>query len=249
MERTWNLVAAAQYQLPLGLTLRYVILSRREAARRRTHSAARSLRPSTRAQKSAAQDDGLWCSKGQSYSDWYRGFRMKARGQRDVTVVTPETLALLELHLANHGIPDMHQQRFQVQTDGAGLYLATWRDGMPVGYVLLHFKHPPHHASHDHYPRCAYVEALDVRAENRRQGFALALMCEAELRAKASGASLLGLSVAIDNGPARALYRKLGYQPTGIPDYVVIWTYLDPVTGEPKEEGELCSFWARSLAV
>ena len=173
---------------------------------------------------------------------------MRARLQHDVRVVTPETLALLDLHLANHGIPDMHQQRFKVQADGAGLYFAAWRGSLPVGYVLLHFKHPPHHASYDRYPRCAYVEALDVRAENRRHGFAFALMREAERRARSNGASLVGLSVGVDNAPARALYRKLGYQPTEVPDYPVSWTYLDPVTGDPMEEGELCGFWAKSLA-
>ena len=87
-----------------------------------------------------------------------------------------------------------------------------------------------------------------MRAEDRRRGFALALMREAEARAGSSGAALIGLSVGVDNAPARALYRKLGYQPTDLPDYFVAWTYLDPETGEPKEEGEMCGFWARPLA-
>jgi ribosomal protein S18 acetylase RimI-like enzyme len=168
--------------------------------------------------------------------------------QHEVTVVTPESLALLDAHLANSGIPDMHHERFKVQADGQGLYLAAWRNGTPVGYVLLHFKHPPHHASYDHHPDCAYVEALDVRPEDRRQGFALALMREAEARARSSGATLVGLSVGVDNAPARALYQGLGYVPTQVPDYRVSWTYLDPQTGEAKEEGETCSFWAKPLA-
>jgi len=172
---------------------------------------------------------------------------MNAPAQHKVTTVTPQSLALLDLHLGNAGIPDMHQQRFKVQADGAGLYLAAWEDGAPVGYVLLHFKHPPHHASYERYPHCAYVEALDVRPDHRRQGFALALMREAESRAQSSGAALVGLSVGVDNAPARILYQKLGYQPTGVPDYPVSWRYLDPETGEPKEEGETCSFWAKPL--
>jgi ribosomal protein S18 acetylase RimI-like enzyme len=166
----------------------------------------------------------------------------------EVTVVTPQSLALLEAQLGNPGIPDMHSQRFEVQARGNGLYLVAWGSGAPVGYALLHFRHPPHHASFERYPECAYVEALDVRPQDRRQGFALALMREAEQRAKASGASLVGLSVGIENAPARALYRKLGYRPTEVADYFVSWTYIDRETGDEKEEGEMCSFWLKSLA-
>ena len=165
----------------------------------------------------------------------------------DVKVATPEAVALMDAHLGNPGIPDMHRQRFKAQTDGEGLYLAAWRAGVPVGNVLLYFKHPPHHASHARFPACAYVEALDVWADHRRQGFATALMQSAEVHAKAAGATEIGLSVGVENAPARALYRKMGYVPSGIPDYWVSWTYLDKETGEPMEEGETCSFWVKAL--
>jgi ribosomal protein S18 acetylase RimI-like enzyme len=173
---------------------------------------------------------------------------MKKPDRSDVAAVTPASLALLDAHLGNPGIPDMHRERFAVQAEGRGEYLAAWRDGLPVGYVLLHYWHPPHHASFAHYPDCAYVEALDVQLQRRRQGFALALMQAAEARAQANGATQLGLSVGVDNAPARALYRKLGYYPTDVPDYFVSWTYQHPETGEPMEEGEVCSFWLKPLA-
>src|SRR6201999_3280666 len=105
---------------------------------------------------------------------------MQTSDQHVVAPVTPQTVALVEAHLGNPGIPDMHHQRFAVQADGNGLYLAAWRDGLPVGNVLLHFRHPPHHASYAHYPECAYVEALDVPSEHRRQGLGMALVREAE---------------------------------------------------------------------
>jgi ribosomal protein S18 acetylase RimI-like enzyme len=142
----------------------------------------------------------------------------------------------------------MHQQRYAVQTGGQGLYLAAWRDGAPVGNVLLHFMHPPHHASHARYPEAAYVEALDVPQQHRRGGIALALMTALEQEARARGATLLGLSVGAENGPARALYRKLGYQPSELPDYWVSWAYIDPKTGQPMKEGETCSLWIKPLA-
>ena len=168
--------------------------------------------------------------------------------EHEVTAATPEALVLVDAHLGNPGIPRMHHERFAVQAEGRGQYLLAWRGGAPVGNVLLHFRHPPHHGSHASYPDCAYVEALDVLAGERRQGFARALMRAAEAAATANGATQVGLSVGVDNAPARALYRQLGYQPTALPDYFVSWTYLHPQTGEPTEEGEVCSFWLKPLS-
>ena len=173
---------------------------------------------------------------------------MVAPDQHEVTAATPEALVLVDAHLGNPGIPRMHHERFAVQADGRGKYLVAWRDGAPVGNVLLHFRHPPHHASFQRFGDCAYIEALDVRADGRRQGFGLALMLAAEAAAKARGAAQVGLSVGVDNAPARALYRQLGYHPTDIDDYFVSWTYRHPETGEPTEEGEVCSFWLKPLA-
>ncbi len=68
-----------------------------------------------------------------------------------VLVVTPGSLASLEEHLGKRGMPAMHEDRFKVQREGAGLYLAAWSDGIPVGYVLLHFRRPPHHGSQARY--------------------------------------------------------------------------------------------------
>ena len=165
----------------------------------------------------------------------------------NIAAVTGETLPVLERVLGHPGIPDMHQQRYAVQSGGGGLYLAAWRDGAPVGYVLLHFKHPSHHASFAHYPEAAYVEALDVPPEHRRRGIAMALMAAAEREAAMRGAACVGLSVGVDNAPARALYRKRGYRPSDIPDYWVGWTYIHPDTGKTMDEGETCSFWIKPL--
>lgn len=73
-------------------------------------------------------------------------------------------------------------------------------------------------------------------------------MERAESLARSGGVPTIGLSVGVDNAAARNLYRKLGYLPSDAPDYPVTWTYLDPETGEPKEEGETCSFWMKPLA-
>lgn len=72
-------------------------------------------------------------------------------------------------------------------------------------------------------------------------------MQSTEAYARRHQAESIGLSVGTDNLPAQALYRKIAYQPTDIPSYLVTWNYLDKITGEVKEEGELCNFWLKRL--
>jgi ribosomal protein S18 acetylase RimI-like enzyme len=161
----------------------------------------------------------------------------------EIALATDADAAWLDQHQPSGGMPDVHRQRLALQQSGAAAYLVARLDGRPAGCVLLHARHPDHHASHAHFPDCAYVEGLDVEVAARRQGIGEALMIAAE--AHADPAAVIGLSVGLDNDPARGLYRKLGYQPSGIPDYPVTWNYTHPVTGEIGEEGEICSFWLK----
>jgi ribosomal protein S18 acetylase RimI-like enzyme len=154
---------------------------------------------------------------------------------------------LLEEYMPTGSMPDTHQRRFMLQQEGKGLYVVAWQDSLPVGYVLLHFQHPAHHASWQYYPECAYAEGLATRPDKLRQGIAVSLMQSTEAYAKRHQAESIGLSVGIDNLPAQALYRKMAYQPTDIPSYLVTWNYLDKITGYVKEEGDLCKFWLKRL--
>jgi hypothetical protein len=52
----------------------------------------------------------------------------------------------------------------------------------------------------------------------------------------------------VRSAEAQALHRRLDYQHVDIPPYQVTWNYLDKVTGETKQEGELCGFWMKALA-
>jgi ribosomal protein S18 acetylase RimI-like enzyme len=166
---------------------------------------------------------------------------------QDITIATPEHVALLEEYMSTDNMPDTHRQRFKLQQEGKGLYLLAWQEGLPVGYVLLHFRHPGYHASCQHYSECAYIEALTTRPDKQRQGVAASLMKIIDAYAKQHRAESIGLSVGVDNAPAQALYRKMAYKPTDNPPYSVTWNYLDKTTGEIKEEGELCHFWIKSL--
>jgi ribosomal protein S18 acetylase RimI-like enzyme len=165
----------------------------------------------------------------------------------NITIAQREDVALLEEYMPTGSMPDTHQRRFMLQREGKGLYVVAWQDSLPVGYVLLHFQHPAHHASWQYYTECAYAEGLATRPDKLRQGIAVSLMQSTEAYAKRHQAESIGLSVGIDNLPAQALYRKIAYQPTDIPSYLVTWNYLDKITGYVKEEGDLCKFWLKRL--
>lgn len=172
---------------------------------------------------------------------------MKIIWPHNIATANPEDLSLLEEHMPTGSMPDTHRQRLILQQKGKGLYLVAWQEQLLVGHVFVHFLHPVYHASWEHYPDCVYVEALTTLPDKQRRGIATSLMRSAEVYAKQHQAKRIGLSVGIDNGPAEALYRKLAYQPPGIPPYSVTWRYLDETTGETKEDGELCNFWLKVL--
>jgi GNAT superfamily N-acetyltransferase len=167
----------------------------------------------------------------------------------DIAVATREDATWLAEHLPIGGMPAAHLQRILLQLEGKALYLIAWQARRPVGHVLLHFRHPAHHASCRYCPECAYAEGLNVHPDMQRHGIATSLMRDAESRARQHRAETIGLSVGVDNAPAQALYRKLGYRhAAAIQPYQVTWNYRDKVTGEIKAEGERCAFWMKPLA-
>lgn len=157
-------------------------------------------------------------------------------------------MELLEQYLPTGSMPETHRVRLRWQQEGQGVYLLAWQDDRPAGHLFLHFQRPLEHASLWSLPESAYVEALATSIDRQRQGIATALMWNAEDFARQHGAQNIGLSVGVDNIPAQALYRKLGYQPSGIPAYCVTWEYVDEKTGQIGQEGELCEFWWKPLA-
>ncbi|CAL1690063.1 [Ribosomal protein S18]-alanine N-acetyltransferase [Brevundimonas subvibrioides] len=83
---------------------------------------------------------------------------------------------------------------------GPGVLLEVERDG----FVLVQV------AADD-----AEILTLAVRPDARRGGVASRLLAAVTRRAAAAGATRLFLEVAEDNGAARALYDRLGFEPAG----------------------------------
>lgn len=89
-------------------------------------------------------------------------------------------------------------------------YLWVARDaGVPVGVLWIGIE--PWGASTQ-----AYIFDLEVRAEQRGQGYGRAIMAAAAEQARKLGATSVGLHVHGPNAIARALYASLGYWETDV---------------------------------
>ena len=88
---------------------------------------------------------------------------------------------------------------------GDGFYLVAWDGDEPLGHAHLALTDPPE------------LQDVEVRPEHRRRGVASALTTAAEEAALARGFDVLRLHVSLDNAPAQAVYRGLGYGDAGIP--------------------------------
>jgi ribosomal protein S18 acetylase RimI-like enzyme len=88
-----------------------------------------------------------------------------------------------------------------------GTYLVAWDGGEPVGHAFVAWNGT----------KLAAPEIQDVwvAPERRRGEIASELTRAAENEARRRGADRISLSVGIGNGPARALYEKLGYTDAG----------------------------------
>ena len=67
-----------------------------------------------------------------------------------------------------------------------------------------------------HHAAAAFVYDLEIKAAFRRQGHAEAAFALLEERVRELGLDSIGLHVFATNDAARALYKKLGYQVTGV---------------------------------
>jgi ribosomal protein S18 acetylase RimI-like enzyme len=116
---------------------------------------------------------------------------------------------------------------------GDGFYLVAWEADEPLGHAHLALTDPPE------------LQDVEVRPEHRRRGVASALTASAEAAAAARGFGRLRLQVSVDNAPAQALYRGLGFGDAGMPPRRVQGTLQ--VRGGPLEVDDTLLTWEKAL--
>jgi len=97
---------------------------------------------------------------------------------------------------------DFVRTMWRLQERGSSVLLVAWVDGAPVGSAQLDRSGTP-------------VELKNLNVDRRMRGLGVgtALIRAAEAEARPSGT--LAMGVGLDNTRARALYERLGYEPTG----------------------------------
>ena len=105
-------------------------------------------------------------------------------------------------------------RRLEAQRSGTLVQFAAWDAGAPIGRGHVLFPGHEQWSISAWRERCAEVRDVFVAADRRRAGIAKALMATLEQTTQDRDMSRIGLMVTLDedHGPARALYRSLGYE-------------------------------------
>jgi ribosomal protein S18 acetylase RimI-like enzyme len=145
--------------------------------------------------------------------------------------------------------PEAHVRRLASQRSGRVTYLIAWLDGRPVGHVLLRWGGTTNSevvwllGGPERHP---YIEALLVHHDYRSRTVGSQLLQEAERLARERGHRRIGLSVAVENVRARALYERLGYRDAEVGEFASTWSYIDE-TGIEVIESETCCYLIKEL--
>ncbi|WP_045860273.1 GNAT family N-acetyltransferase [Teredinibacter purpureus] len=97
-----------------------------------------------------------------------------------------------------------------LETPGHYLFdIKTLSNDLSVGYLWAATEEKHGHQS-------MFVYDIAIKPECRRRGYAVAAFCELEIVSARMGIDSIGLHVFSANSAAQALYRKLGYEVTGV---------------------------------
>jgi ribosomal protein S18 acetylase RimI-like enzyme len=154
-------------------------------------------------------------------------------------------IALLERQMPR--TPGVHQQRFESQRRGEGEYLIAWEGDRPVGHLFIEWDGTRREAVRSAMVDCPpNLSDVAVHPERRSRGIGSQLMEAAESLAARRGHERVGLSVALDNVRARALYERRGYADAGLGPNQAGYPYVDR-TGQERWHEERVIYLVKAL--
>lgn len=92
--------------------------------------------------------------------------------------------------------------------------LVAWEEETPLGSGVIQWDGPTGERARETFSDAVEINHLYVQESARGRGIGTALIAEAERVIAAAGYSRVLVAVAEDNPRARALYERLGYEPT-----------------------------------
>ncbi len=113
---------------------------------------------------------------------------------------------------------DVAGAHYAEQQSESASFLVGWEDDEPWGWALIQWRGCVGENARAAFPHCVEVNHLQVRPEHRGRGTGTVILAAAEQRARDRGTASIAVSVAAQNTAAARLYRRSGYQPTGVID-------------------------------
>lgn len=152
---------------------------------------------------------------------------------------------LLERNLVS-GPAGKHREYLYEQQRGETVYLVAWENGLPVGHIVLRWAGTIHEPVASRLRNCPNIEDLFVHPDYRKRGIGSMLLADAEELARRRRYPAVGLSVAVDNRPARTLYEHRGYRDSGFGTFQHTVPHLDQ-QGRLQLREETCVYLIKQL--
>jgi len=125
------------------------------------------------------------------------------------------------------GFERTHADNLQDQQAGIKSFFVAWAQEVPVGHVLVNWHDPRQAEPFAAFPDCPEINRLAVIEAFQRRGIATNLIAACEAEAADKGLLQIGLGTNPVIPEDLNLYRRLGYQDSGVGIFDDVYRVLD----------------------
>lgn len=147
---------------------------------------------------------------------------------------------------AELGDREFFADRFARQTEGRGVLLLAFSEGLPVGTVYLWRERADEEEVRAHLPEVPLLNHVEVLAGRRNRLVGTQLVTEAERILAGYGHDQVALAVNVENTNAERLYKRLGYQRWDH-DTLICWAEVRQPDGSRQASPETCYMLVKAL--
>ena len=149
---------------------------------------------------------------------------MHIRQTTDAALIARLNEAVQQVHVRLHpelftpySYPDMKSafEQYVRRENSFFFVVAEQAQSHPVGYIWIELRNVAPNCFRRGY-QAAHIHQLSVSESEQRLGFGSALMEHAAAFARESGCTQVELDYWVENTPAAAFYRQIGYQPNRV---------------------------------